>query len=93
MDGRHGRGWKDNIKMDLEDAGYEAVEKIDPVLEKVPKNPGYKQTRAGDRSARNHDNIYEIYNSAKDRKQDTENRSTTTSYIILKKLKLFICSG
>lgn len=70
--------------MDLEDAGYEAVDKIELVLEKVTKNPGYKQTRAGDRSEPNHDNIYEIHNSAKDRKQDTGNRSTTKSYILLK---------
>jgi hypothetical protein len=38
MDVRHGRGWKDNIKMDLEDAGYESVEKFDPVMVKLTKN-------------------------------------------------------
>jgi hypothetical protein len=93
MDGRHGRRWKGNIKMDIEDAGYETVDKIELVLEKVTKNQGHEKTHVGDRNTPNHvtNTIHEIHNSAKDRKQNTGNRSATTRYIILKGyLKLFI---
>jgi hypothetical protein len=83
IDGRHRRRCKVNIKIDVEGAGYETVDKIQMVLKKIMKHQEYEQTDVGDRNTSKHDIIHEAQNPAKDRKQKTRNRSVKTSYMML----------